>query len=60
MVDGMVLGVLLFMLGVAVGAGGVYWMTARFERERAALHQIIGRQQQELDALVPVFPEEEM
>lgn len=60
MVDGMVVGVLIFVLGVAAGSGGVYWMMARFERERAALHQIIGRQQQELDTLVPVFPEEEM
>lgn len=58
--DGMVIGVILFVAGVLFGASGVFFLFDRFAKERNTLHQIIGRQQQELDALGRVFPEEEL
>jgi hypothetical protein len=55
--DSFIVGSLVFAAGVALGAAIVAGLMFRFEKERDALHQIIGRYQQAMDERVP---EEEM
>jgi HAMP domain-containing protein len=56
--DGFLLGGLVFATGVALGAGIAIALAFRFEAERSALHQLIGRYQQAMDA--QRIPEEEL
>lgn len=58
MMDGVLLGALLFALGVVVGSGLSMLITWRYERERTLLHQIIGRYQQAAED--QGIPEEEL
>jgi hypothetical protein len=60
MQDGMLLGVLLFVAGVLLGGGVVFWLMGRHDRERAYLNQIIGRQQQVIEEQRVTIPEEEL
>jgi hypothetical protein len=52
--------VLIFVFGYLLGASTVWLIVNRFERERAYLLQVIGRQQQVLDESRMTIPEEEM
>lgn len=56
--DSFLVGGLVFAAGVALGAAIVAALALRFEAERAALHQLIGRYQQAIDA--QSIPAEEM
>lgn len=56
--DSFIVGGLVFAAGVALGAALVVMLTIRFDKERVALHQLIGRYQQAMDA--KSIPEEEM
>ena len=59
MSDGVLFAVLILLLGYGLGASTVWLLMLRFERERAYLNQIIGRQQQALDESRFEIPEEE-
>ena len=56
--DSFILGSLSFGAGVALGAALAVMLTMHFDKERAALHQLIGRYQQAMDA--QSIPEEEL
>ena len=56
--DGFIVGAFVFAIGALLGAAIVAVLTFRFESERSALHQLIGRYQQAMDA--QSVPEEEM
>jgi hypothetical protein len=58
--EGMIAGVLLFVAGLAVGGGGVWYLTQRFEQERMVLNRIIGQLQQEVNAHELKIPKEEL
>lgn len=49
MIDGILLGALVFFFGAASGAGFMWVVLAKFDDERRALHQIIGRYQQAME-----------
>ena len=58
MIAGILLGALVFFFGAMFGAGFMWFVLERFNDERTALHQIIGRYQQAMEQTG--IPEEEM
>lgn len=58
--DGAILAVLLFVAGLLLGGGGVWFIMRYFENERMTLQRVIGQMQQELAARELRIPEEEM
>lgn len=50
MIDGILLGALIFMLGIATGFGLSWLVALRYEKERNALQVTVGRLMQELEA----------
>lgn len=44
-------GVFVGVVCVSIGAAGAYWLMARYESERMALYQELGRRQAQIDAL---------
>lgn len=59
MMDGVLLGALLFALGGICGAGLATVIMWHYDRERTTLHQIIGRYQQAMEQQQAI-PEEEL
>jgi surfactin synthase thioesterase subunit len=59
MIDGILLGAVVFFFGASFGAGITFFLLDRMESERKTLHQIIGRYQQALEQSQGI-PTEEM
>jgi len=59
MIDGLLVGVLLFLAGLAIGGGGVWAMERWHDHERMTLYHHMGEMQREIEAR-PSIPEEEM
>jgi hypothetical protein len=60
MADGALVGVLLFISGLLLGGGSVWYITSQHNAEKAALYRAIGQMQNELAHYEAKVPEEEM
>ncbi len=60
MSDGAILAVLLFVAGLLLGGGGVWFIMRHFDNERMTLQRVIGQMQQEIAARDLRIPEEEL